>query len=202
MHLPNAFLSHLVFPFLLLTGTTTLAQTISGNVHLETGATIGQVAVTLTGPSIALTQTTGPDGNFSFSGLPDNQTYQVCLSKNTDPLNGVSTFDNVLLLKHILGIQLLDSPYKVIAAETGTENLPPDILDPYLIRILIVGVITDLPAPSWKFIPADAVLDPLNPFPDIPLPMGCKTVTLNGNATGQDFIGVKTADLNYTAVTD
>ena len=185
---------------LLSSGLSLPAQTISGNVHTEANSAVEDVEVTLTGPGVSQATLSGNNGNFTFSGLPDNQAYQVCLAKNTNPLNGVTTFDAVLLNNHIMNIELLNSPYKIIAAETGTANQPPDLLDIYLMRALILGVLTDLPAPSWKFIPADAVLNPVNPFPDIPLPLNCKTINLNGNATGQDFIGVKTADLNGTAV--
>lgn len=177
------------------------AQTISGNVHTEAGDNVEEVTVTLTGPGVSMSMLTGNDGNFSFIGLPDNQTYQLCLSKNDNPLNGVSTFDLVLLSHHIGAIPPPLSPYKIIAADARNDNDLPDVSDLILIRQLILGILTDLPAPSWKFIAADVTFtDPENPFPDIPLPAGCKTINLSGNATGQDFIGIKTADMNNTAV--
>jgi hypothetical protein len=188
----------------LLGGWQVSAQTISGNVQTEIGDDVEEVQVTLNGPGGPFVALTGSDGNFSFGSLTDNQTYSLCLSKNQNPLNGVTTFDGVLLAKHINGTQPLNSPYKIIAAETAPESLLPsaslDVLDLYFMRLLILGVITDLPAPSWKFVPADAVLSPVWPFPDIPLPAGCKTINLSGNATGQDFIAIKTSDLNGTAV--
>jgi hypothetical protein len=178
--------------------------TISGNVQTEAGNNVENVTVTLNGPGGPFFDLTDSNGDFSFSGLADNQTYSLCLSKNDNPLNGVTTFDGALLAKHINGTQPLNSPYKIIAAETAPESLLPsatlNVLDLYFMRLLILGVITDLPAPSWKFVPADAVLSPVWPFPDIPLPAGCKTINLNGSAAGQDFIGIKTADVNGSAV--
>ncbi len=177
------------------------AQTISGNVHTETGSNVVDVVVSLIGPGVSLNMLTGNDGNFSFSGLPDNETYQLCLGKDINSLNGVSTFDYVLLAKHIGAVTPLNSSYKIIAADARNDNDLPDVSDLILMRKLILGIITDLPAPSWKFISADVTFsDPQNPFPDIPLPAGCKTINLSGNATGQDFIGMKTADLNNSAV--
>lgn len=176
------------------------AQTISGNAHTEGGNAIQYVDVTLTGPNVSASMQTGPDGNFSFSNLSDNQTYELCLSRPDAPANGVSSFDMVLMLKHILHLELLDSPYKIIAAETGAENQPPDVLDVYFTRLVVLNIATQFPAPSWRFIPADHVFPvPEEPF-SMPFPEGCKTITLNGNATGQDFIGIKTADVNGSAI--
>jgi len=177
-----------------------ISQTISGQARTETGQGIENVEVSLTGPGVSLQQFTDDNGNFSFSGVPTGQSYELCLSLNINPLNGVTTFDGVVLSKHILDIELLNSPYKIIAAETGTENNPPDVLDLYRMRQTILGVYTEFPATSWKFVRADfAFPDPAQPF-SYPFPLGCKTMTLNGNATNQDFIGIKTADLNGSAV--
>jgi len=175
-------------------------QTISGQARTETGQGIEDATASLIGPGVSLQQFTDNNGNFSFSGVPTGQSYELCLSLNTNPLNGVSTFDGVILSKHILDIELLNSPYKIIAAELGTENNPPDVLDLYLMRQTILGVYTEFPATSWKFVPAGfSFPDPAHPFA-YPFPAGCKTFVLTGNASGQDFIGIKTADLNGSAV--
>ncbi|MBL0102221.1 MAG: hypothetical protein IPP49_21100 [Saprospiraceae bacterium] len=44
--------------------------------------------------------------------VASGQDYQITASKGGDYLNGVSTLDLVLIQRHILGIQTLDSPYK------------------------------------------------------------------------------------------
>ena len=36
--------------------------------------------------------------------------------KDNDPLEGVNTLDLVLITRHLLGVENLDSPYKLIAA--------------------------------------------------------------------------------------
>jgi hypothetical protein len=195
------FLSRMFAVMLLLTGAApAFSQTISGRVHTETGAGIEEVSVSVTGPGVSLFDLTDNNGNFSISGLPTGQSYEVCATKNNDPLNGVSTFDQVLLSKHILDIELLDSPYKIIAAVTRNENTPPDVLDLYIARQVILGVYTEFPTTSWKFVRADfSFPDPAHPY-DYPFPLGCKTMLLTGDATGVDFIGMKTADLNGTAI--
>ena len=49
-------------------------------------------------------------------------TYEVIPEKNDDLLNGVTTYDLVLIQKHILGIDQFSSPYKVIAADIDHNN--------------------------------------------------------------------------------
>ncbi|MBK9335775.1 MAG: carboxypeptidase regulatory-like domain-containing protein [Lewinellaceae bacterium] len=185
---------------LLLCTLPAVGQTISGQARTEAGQGIEDVTVTVNGPGVSVAAFTNNSGNFTFTDLPTGQNYELCLLKNNDALNGVSTFDQNILSKHILDIEPLTSPYKIIAGEVGTENLPPDVLDLYLSRQVILGVYQEFPATSWKFIPADFVFpDPLHPFA-YPFPQGCKIVTLSGNAFSQDFIAIKTADVNGGAV--
>jgi hypothetical protein len=88
-----------------------------------------------------------------------------------NPLNGVTTFDLVLITKHILGIQLLDSPYKMIAADVNNSSTITTA-DMIQLRKLILGIYDDFPNnTSWRFVDADYVFpDPTNPwlqeFPD------------------------------------
>ena len=187
--------------FLLWYSAQVFSQTISGQVRTETGSGIEEATVSVTGPGISLFDLTDNNGNFEFTGLPTGQSYELCVELDNNPLNGVSTFDQVLLAKHILHTELLDSPYKIIAGEVGGDNTPPDVLDLYITRQLILGVYTEFPSvPSWKFMRADfAFPDPVQPY-SYPFPLGCKTMTLSGDATGQDFIGMKSADVNGNAV--
>jgi hypothetical protein len=92
-------------------------------------------------------------------------TFSVVPSKNNLPLNGVTTYDLVLISKHLLGIQTLDSPYKIIAADANQDG-KVTTYDIVLLRRLILGLIDALPnGKSWRFLPADYEFpDPQNPF--------------------------------------
>ncbi|MBK9583675.1 MAG: hypothetical protein IPO48_17815 [Saprospiraceae bacterium] len=66
-------------------------------------------------------------------------------------MNGVSTLDLVMIQRHILGLQALDSNYKLIAADANNDGkvTASDLTD---LRKLILGVTTALPNnTSWKF---------------------------------------------------
>ncbi|MBK9335773.1 MAG: hypothetical protein IPM98_03960 [Lewinellaceae bacterium] len=173
---------------------------ITGKAVTEYGDGVEDVLVTVIGPGINQSVLTDNGGNYMFCNLPVGQDYEICLVKADNPLNGVNTFDLVLKSKHILGLELLDSPYKIIAADVDlTETVTT--IDIEETRKLIVGIYTEFPvAPSWQFVPADHVFpNPADPFSD-PFPRGCKTVSLNGDVHNQDFIAIKTADLNGSAV--
>ncbi|MBK7937144.1 MAG: hypothetical protein IPJ82_08605 [Lewinellaceae bacterium] len=86
-------------------------------------------------------------------------------TKDDNPLNGVSTYDLVLISKHILGLEPLNSPYKMIAADANKSNSITtfDIVE---IRKLILGIYNELPNnTSWRFVDKDYVFpQPTNPF--------------------------------------
>ena len=60
--------------------------------------------------STSTSTSTQADGQYHFE-LAMNSPYTIEAAKNQQPLNGVSTFDLVLISKHILGITEFDNPY-------------------------------------------------------------------------------------------
>ena len=138
---------------------------------------------------------------YEFIVEPSND-YSITCYKNDGPLNGVSTFDMVLIQKHILGTQPLGSPYKIIAADINKSN-SVTTFDLVALRKMILFIDTEfVNNTSWRFVPADFVFpNPANPFqttfPGINL--------VNDPLMGMfdlDFIGIKTGDVNGSASTD
>jgi hypothetical protein len=120
--------------------------------------------------------------------------------KDDNPLNGVTTYDLVLISKHILGIEPLNTPYKMIAADANKSNSITtfDIVE---LRKLILGIYTDLPNnTSWRFIDkAQQFANPQNPF-TAPLKENISVANALANMTSENFVGVKVGDVNGTAV--
>jgi hypothetical protein len=124
--------------------------------------------------------------------------------KEDNPLNGVTTYDLVLISKHILGIAPLGSPYKMIAADANKSNSVTtfDIVE---IRKLILGIYDELPNnKSWRFVPESHIFpNPANPFQGNNSPLFPET--LNGvpyPASNQDFVAIKIGDVNNTVILD
>jgi len=121
--------------------------------------------------------------------------------KNNNPINGVTTYDLVLIAQHILGIRPLGSPYKMIAADVNYDG-KISTLDIVLLRKFILGIDLDLPQrESWRFIPKDYVFpNPQDPFhPAFPTTIVVPFVT-DPPQLEYNFIALKMGDVNNTAV--
>lgn len=130
--------------------------------------------------------------------LPISYYIEVRPFLDDNPTNGVTTFDMVLIARHILGLEPLNSPYKQIAADVNKSNSITtfDIVE---IRKLILGIYSELPyCPSWRFIPKSFTFpNPNNPFSS-PFPESIDTIIQN--STNLEFVGLKVGDVNCSAI--
>ncbi|MEZ4921257.1 MAG: HYR domain-containing protein [Saprospiraceae bacterium] len=152
-------------------------------------------------PPISYFTATDGNGAYNFIGVPVSGDYVVTPEKDDDPLNGVSTYDLVLISKHILGLETLDSPYKMIAADANNSKSITtfDIVE---FRKLILGIYTELPNnTSWRFIKNDFVFtDDTNPFLDN-YPESYDILSLaSSGMNGADFRAMKVGDMNGSAI--
>ena len=146
-----------------------------------------------------------PGNWISYAGFVPAAGYndEVVPSRNNDPLNGITTYDLVLISKHILGTEPFDSPYKLIAADVNMDG-KVTTYDMVLIRKLILGISPQLPhGKSWRFIPQGYVFpNPQNPF-NPPIPDRIIVPRTNEFPYGSPhFIGIKMGDVNYSADPD
>lgn len=119
--------------------------------------------------------------------------------KDENPLNGVSTYDLVLISKHILGLEPLPSPYHMIAADANRSGSITtfDIVE---LRKLILGIYTELPNnTSWRFVDKAFVFpDAANPFKiGFPESISIEISTLFTKAI--NFAAIKIGDVNCSA---
>ncbi|MBK8969766.1 MAG: hypothetical protein IPM36_24540 [Lewinellaceae bacterium] len=174
-------------------------KTIDG-LGLE-AATVGLTGMNPAIPPGGLFDLTDPFGMYLFPNLPTVGSVVITPTKDDDPLNGVSTFDLVLINKHILGLEPLNSPYRMIAADANNSR-SLTTFDVVELRKLILGIYTDLPAnTSWRFIDKTYNFpDPLNPF-QTAFPEIVQWPDMSGILDDEDFIAVKIGDVNGNAVT-
>ncbi len=170
--------------------------TVSGNLQTEENEMVALVDVEVDG-YMNNQMTTTDDGYYLFD-LMMAQNYAISPSRNDDPLNGITTYDLVLLGQHLLEINLLDSPYKMIAADVnGSGHISS--LDMIELRRIILMIDSEFSAgDSWTFVDADYVFpNPSNPFATT-FPT---TANINNLTSNQiiNFIGIKLGDLNGSA---
>ena len=176
-----------------------VTASVVGVIQNENGENIEEVEINLNSNNNPLPPfITGPNGAFSFTALTTGEDYEVEPQKTINPLNGVTTYDLVLIQKHILGTELLDSPYKVIAADA---NLSKSItaLDIVEIRKIILHIEDDFnDGNSWRFIDKDFVFaSTINPFfPEFPEAISIDNLGANMDL---DFVAIKKGDVNGTA---
>ncbi len=178
------------------TPTSLTAANIAGLVQTEMGDNVEQVKVNVTSNSNSFF--TGPSGVFSFLGLPTGSSYTVTPEKDLNPVNGVTTYDLVLISRHILGVAPLSSPYKIIAADINKSGTVTTF-DMVQLRKLILHLddnFTD--NTSWRFVDKHFVFpDPSNPFASI-FPEVMSVSNLDHDMQS-DFVGIKIGDVNNSA---
>ncbi|MBK8563776.1 MAG: HYR domain-containing protein [Saprospiraceae bacterium] len=175
---------------------------LGGKIETDVGPDIAGVKVAISSTTDFFTEVrTNSTGNF-LSDIPSGGDYILTPSMDTLPVNGVSTFDIVVIRKHILGIDTLDSPYKIIAADANRSN-SVTTFDLVEIRKLILTIYDDFPNnSSWRFVDANYVFtNPLNPFLET-FPEFVRVDDVTQDNLNVNFIGVKIGDANGSASTN
>ena len=175
-------------------------QTVNGMIATYWNETpVAGVEVTLSLDGNDLTVTSGNDGSFSFENVGAANIYTLSFSKNTSASNGVSGLDILDIQKHILSLENLLGPYRLLAADI---NLSGSIsgLDIIGMRRVILALETEL-APnveSWAFLPKGySFPDPAKPWTPTPP----QSFTANDVAELQDLeiLAIKLGDVNDSA---
>jgi len=170
---------------------------ITGRIFTEEDLYVGNVEVDLDGSSSPMSMT-GDNGRYAFMDMPYGGAYNVDPHKDVQPMNGVSTLDLIYIQRHVLGLQALDSPYKIIAADINHSETVT-VADLVELRKLILGIYDTFPAnESWRMVDADyEFVDPYNPL-DYNFPESYNISDFTSNMV-IDFVGVKIGDVNNSA---
>lgn len=172
---------------------------IGGTVVTGFGEEIENVQVELYSaqPEYPVDKLTDASGHYIFTKNNMYTEYELRASKEDSPLNGVSTLDLVLIQKHILGLEYLNDPYLMIAADVNNDgNISAiDLLE---LRKLILGVYNYFPNnEAWRFVDEGSI-------PSNSQPWGFDEVRtipyLDNNMMQEDFIGVKVGDVNRSVI--
>ncbi|MEO6759546.1 MAG: hypothetical protein ABIO24_08840, partial [Saprospiraceae bacterium] len=110
--------------------------------------------------------------------------------QNDHALDGVDIYDLVLIAKHTLGVQALDSPYKMIAADANNSKSITtfDIVE---LRKLILGFYQELPDNTvWRYVEKAYV------FPDLLSPFSTLFPEKKFGSSPEDVVSIKVGDVN------
>jgi hypothetical protein len=182
---------------------------VVGALRTEVAVGVADAVVMLEGthpavPPFSANDMTDQNGAYSFANgiVPNAANITITPIKDDNPLNGVTTFDLVLISKHILGLEPLDSPYKMIGADANRSGSITsfDIVE---LRKLILGIYDELPNnTSWRFVDRAFVFPvPANPFQSA-FPEEISRNNIQSNLIDADFVGCKIGDVNNSAITN
>jgi hypothetical protein len=172
---------------------------ISGTIKTFTNNPIKNVNVRLSGVQNEATSSS-TKGEYGFQRLKENKDYTISPELNTNHLEGVSTYDIVLITRHILGTMPFDNPYKFIAADVDVSGYV-STLDIIQIRKVVLRLDLEFKkCPSWRFIDASfRFKDNQNPLLEV-FPELRSYNNLNSEMLGADFVGIKMGDVSGNAV--
>ncbi len=166
-------------------------RNISGYVRTEIAEDVADTEIAVNDDAMSMTD---EEGYYSID-VNEGGDYTLVPEKDINPLNGISTLDVVLIKQHILGLQILDSPYKRIAADINNSTTITTA-DVVALRRLVLGIDETFQSnTSWRFV--DAAYE--FPNPDNPWETGFPEFANVNNLTEDaaiDFVAVKIGDLN------
>jgi hypothetical protein len=177
----------------------TASPSVAGVITTEESEGVEAVTMSLSGQG-AGSMFSQADGSYGFANLVEGYDYTITPERDGDYLNGVSTFDLVLISQHILGVNPLNSPYKIIAADANRSG-SVTTLDLIQLRKLILGIDTELANnTSWRFVAGGyAFPEPANPWYEaFPEAENINNLPEAG-LSNLNFIAVKIGDVNLDA---
>lgn len=181
-------------------------STISGTVFYDSDTPFANVNIQLLdiNGDVIDSAFTNVNGNYFFNNLKDQSVYYikpmgVVGQPQFELLNGVSTFDLVMISKHLLAEAALPSPFVIVSGDIN-ESGSLTTLDLIIIRQLILGLSPFTPINrAWRFIRSDWSFDSNDVFANLNQAEQVQVIT-NGAIQTQNFRGLKLGDVNGSAV--
>lgn len=177
---------------------TNFTANVAGLIKTEDGEKVSDVHMMAMTPDTMYEKRV--DGDYVMLDLKGGVKYDIIPEKTDDLRNGVSTKDLIILKNHILGKSLIQSPYKLIAADVNSDKII-NTLDLILLRKLVLATIDSLPGNySWKFVNEEYIFDPFKPALTQEYPTKVEITKLKENQDDVSFIGTKMGDLNNSVL--
>jgi Secretion system C-terminal sorting domain len=164
-------------------------------------AKVELVSAASNGAPATTTGYTNVNGTYQFSNaVPVSNNATITPAHDVDPLNGVNTWDLILISRHILGLEPLNTPYKLISADVNKSGTVTtfDIVEA---RKLILGTYTAFPNnTSWRFIDKNQTFaNPANPFAET-IKETLSYSNVQSHMMAADFVGAKVGDVDGSAI--
>ncbi len=169
---------------------------VGGTIAKENGQTVALVEVLEENHSVQVTQ---DNGTYIYPDETPLSDYTITPIKDINYSNGVSTFDQFQIMQHILFVQPLDSPYKIIAADIDANGTVSTFDLIRLRQVILQNVDTFPNNTSWRFIPEFySFADPTDPLSEN-FPESITLSNVSEDKLNEDFVAIKVGDVNLSA---
>lgn len=191
--------SFFLFLSILSFGLQAQMATLAGRIYSPTGTGYENVTVNMLDENGVLLYSvnTASDGGYQFTNLPTGLSYTIQLDVADHLIQEtVSTYDIVLISRHILGLEMLDSPFKILAADV-TQSQTITVSDLIDIRRYVLGLTMPFPQGlGIQYYQTNIQFnDPGNPFAGHS--GGSPTILLEEDTLDFDFYLFKTGDVSF-----
>ena len=166
---------------------------LGGQITTPDGRPIENVRIINSGTDDLLTD---ENGVYLILNLVRNQSYAISPEKLDADINDLTTLDLILILKHILNREVLDSPYKLVAADVNNDRTIT-VLDLITLQQFILNKIPELPAGNWIFLPKQFQFTNNENILSNSFPTEITTSELITDQLDYDFIGIRVGDVSY-----
>ncbi len=175
---------------------------IDGEVFKISGEPYPEVTVKLQG-DISASTTTAYNGIYFFDNVPANAEVNLEAEVDSDPREGITTQDLILIKQHILGVHSLPTVYHKIAADVNNNGYI-EVADLIQLRRLLLYYDNAFVDPytgvennrSWRFV-MPGIIDPKPSSPEVPA--FSEVYTLSGiieNISDANWVAIKVGDVN------
>ena len=173
-----------------------LQARIAGLIMDEQGDEVPDVTVHIDTTATGAYEATADSlGWYAFEDMPTGDAYVLRPEKQSDPLDGVTTIDLILLAKHVMGVDTLETPYQFIAADIDLSGAV-DMDDLAWLHQMLLGLEPEFPDTlTWRFVPRSFSFPATNPL-SVAFPEEISINNLAGPIENADFIGIKLGDLD------
>jgi len=170
---------------------------LAGTTATETGNLVDDVAVSVNNSVANTVVMTDVSGVYNTSVAKDEMN-NITPEKLDNPQEDISTNDLVFMAQHVLQINMLTTPYQLIAADVNADGVI-DVFDMLELRELILFSITEFSNnTSWRFVDAAYTFqNPVAPWAEAyPQYIDAMSDIARLN---EDFVAIKIGDLDGSA---
>ena len=169
---------------------------VLGTVNTSHGFWLEDAVLSIQNEGGNLVQTLSGQNGYAFMNLPAFNYYQVKATKDGDDFNGLSTYDVLLVNRHVLQVESFNEVENFIAADINRDEkiTAIDIIE---LRKMIFGIYEEFPlCDSWEILPVAEIPLLSNPYDY----QGGQVIEyLTPDSYTQDFRAIKIGDLNQSA---